>query len=106
MNELKKHVFANTVDRVMLKKLVRKLFPKCRCREIHERVKEFSQVKNCSKFKLFSLRHYPPAMSVTINKDVNLSQIVLTEKPAARNIIKILLSKKETNLVVILRVLV
>ena len=54
MNELKKHVFANTVDRVVLKKLVRKLFPRCRCREIHERVKEFSQVKNCSKFKLFS----------------------------------------------------
>ena len=45
MNELKKHVFANTVDRVVLKKLVRRLFPRCRCREIHERIKENSQVQ-------------------------------------------------------------
>ena len=52
------------------------------------------------KIKFFSLTHYPPAMSVTINKAVNLSQVVLKEKPAARNIIKILLSKTDMDLVV------
>ncbi len=39
MNELRKHVFANTVDRVIIKRLVRKLFPRCRCRDVRSRLR-------------------------------------------------------------------
>ncbi|XP_060604089.1 ATP-dependent DNA helicase Q4-like [Ruditapes philippinarum] len=35
--ELRRHTYANTVDYRTLKKLVQKVFPSCRCRDVHER---------------------------------------------------------------------
>lgn len=36
MCELRRHVYANTVDRPTIKKLVRRTFPRCECRKLHE----------------------------------------------------------------------
>lgn len=36
MYELKRHIHANTVDRVVVKKLVNKLFTRCQCRKLHD----------------------------------------------------------------------
>ncbi|ESO89742.1 hypothetical protein LOTGIDRAFT_124753, partial [Lottia gigantea] len=40
LNELRRHTHGNTVDRFTLRKLLQKVFKKCRCREVHEK---FSQ---------------------------------------------------------------
>ncbi|XP_068721957.1 ATP-dependent DNA helicase Q4-like isoform X2 [Montipora capricornis] len=36
MCELRRHVYANTVDRSTIKKLVRRAFPRCECKKFHE----------------------------------------------------------------------
>ncbi|KAL5020858.1 hypothetical protein ScPMuIL_000013 [Solemya velum] len=38
--ELKRHIHANTVDYRILKKLVQKVFPPCRCKDVHNKHKE------------------------------------------------------------------
>ncbi|XP_078086752.1 ATP-dependent DNA helicase Q4 [Mustelus asterias] len=37
MNELRRHIYADTVDYYTIKKLVQKVFPPCKCREIHQK---------------------------------------------------------------------
>ena len=37
MNELKRHIYSNTVDRSAVKKLLREVFLPCRCREAHQK---------------------------------------------------------------------
>lgn len=37
MNELKRHIYSNTVDRSAIKKLLRDVFLPCRCREAQQR---------------------------------------------------------------------
>uniref|UniRef100_UPI00398F59C0 ATP-dependent DNA helicase Q4 isoform X2 n=1 Tax=Pristiophorus japonicus TaxID=55135 RepID=UPI00398F59C0 len=37
MNELRRHIYADTVDYYTVKKLVQKVFPPCKCREIHQK---------------------------------------------------------------------
>ena len=44
MCELRRHVYANTVDRSSLKKLVQRTFPRCNCRELQRQQKERQQV--------------------------------------------------------------
>ena len=44
MYELKRHIYSNTVDRVTIKRLVRQVFPPCRCRELAEKYNQASQV--------------------------------------------------------------
>lgn len=36
MYELKRHIHANTVDRVVVKKLVNRLFPRCQCKKLRQ----------------------------------------------------------------------
>lgn len=36
MCELRRHVFANTVDRSAVKKLVKRVFPRCECKKLHQ----------------------------------------------------------------------
>ena len=36
MNELKRHIYSNTIDRSGIKKLMRDVFPPCRCREAQQ----------------------------------------------------------------------
>ena len=37
MCELRRHVYANTVDRSAIKKLVKRAFPRCECKKLHEK---------------------------------------------------------------------
>uniref|UniRef100_A0A4W3GC95 DNA 3'-5' helicase n=1 Tax=Callorhinchus milii TaxID=7868 RepID=A0A4W3GC95_CALMI len=37
MNELRRHIYADTVDYFTVKKLVQNAFPPCKCREIHQK---------------------------------------------------------------------
>ena len=39
MCELRRHVYANTVDRSAIKKLVRRTFPRCECKKLHEQIR-------------------------------------------------------------------
>ncbi|XP_069477918.1 ATP-dependent DNA helicase Q4 [Ambystoma mexicanum] len=39
LNELRRHIYGDTVDYFSIKKLVQKVFPKCRCREIHQKTR-------------------------------------------------------------------
>uniref|UniRef100_A0A8K9X7R7 DNA 3'-5' helicase n=1 Tax=Oncorhynchus mykiss TaxID=8022 RepID=A0A8K9X7R7_ONCMY len=36
LHELRRHIYANTVDYYTVKKIVQKVFPPCRCRQIHQ----------------------------------------------------------------------
>lgn len=36
MCELRRHVYANTVDRSTIKRLVRRAFPRCECKKLHQ----------------------------------------------------------------------
>lgn len=38
MSELRRHVYANTVDRSAIKKLVKRAFPRCECKKLHEQL--------------------------------------------------------------------
>lgn len=40
MQELKRHIHGNTVDRVVVKKLINKLFPRCQCKKLHQQQQE------------------------------------------------------------------
>ena len=44
MHELKRHIYANTVDRFVVKKLVRRVFPRCLCLEAEQRRRQLSKV--------------------------------------------------------------
>ncbi|OCT93506.1 hypothetical protein XELAEV_18011184mg [Xenopus laevis] len=35
MDELRRHIYTDSVDYIAVKKLVRKVFPKCKCRDLH-----------------------------------------------------------------------
>ena len=39
MCELRRHVYANTVDRSAIKKLVKRAFPRCECKKLHEQLR-------------------------------------------------------------------
>ena len=39
MCELRRHVYANTVDRSAIKKLVKRTFPRCECKKLHEQLR-------------------------------------------------------------------
>ncbi|XP_064610568.1 ATP-dependent DNA helicase Q4-like [Liolophura sinensis] len=41
--ELRRHTFGNTIDRFTIKKLLERVFHKCRCKEIQERANQFAE---------------------------------------------------------------
>uniref|UniRef100_A0A8C8SQ83 DNA 3'-5' helicase n=1 Tax=Pelusios castaneus TaxID=367368 RepID=A0A8C8SQ83_9SAUR len=43
LQELRRHIYADTVDFFTIKKLVQKVFPRCRCRELHRRQQDLSR---------------------------------------------------------------
>uniref|UniRef100_A0A670I6I2 DNA 3'-5' helicase n=1 Tax=Podarcis muralis TaxID=64176 RepID=A0A670I6I2_PODMU len=43
LHELRRHIYADTVDFFTVKRLVRKVFPSCKCRELHEKQQELSK---------------------------------------------------------------
>jgi len=43
MCELRRHVYANTVDRSAIKKLVKRAFPRCECKKLHEQLRSTSR---------------------------------------------------------------
>ena len=46
MCELRRHVYANTVDRSTIKKLVRRTFPRCECKKLHEEQEQRNAHRN------------------------------------------------------------
>nr|XP_032818567.1 ATP-dependent DNA helicase Q4 [Petromyzon marinus]XP_032818568.1 ATP-dependent DNA helicase Q4 [Petromyzon marinus] len=52
LQELRRHIYANTIDRITVKKLLQKVFPACKCRELHlcrqrlETEEEFGYVRD------------------------------------------------------------
>uniref|UniRef100_A0A8D0HR98 DNA 3'-5' helicase n=1 Tax=Sphenodon punctatus TaxID=8508 RepID=A0A8D0HR98_SPHPU len=45
LHELRRHIYGDTVDFVTVKKLVQKVFPPCRCLELHQKQQEVNRVK-------------------------------------------------------------
>ncbi|XP_042319225.1 ATP-dependent DNA helicase Q4 isoform X2 [Sceloporus undulatus] len=43
LHELRKHIYADTVDFFTVKRLVQKVFPRCKCRELHQKQQELSK---------------------------------------------------------------
>ena len=46
MCELRRHVYANTVDRSTIKKLIRRTFPRCDCKKLHEQQEQRNAHRN------------------------------------------------------------
>uniref|UniRef100_A0A8C7PRQ0 DNA 3'-5' helicase n=1 Tax=Oncorhynchus mykiss TaxID=8022 RepID=A0A8C7PRQ0_ONCMY len=44
LHELRRHIYANTVDYYTVKKIVQKVFPPCRCRQIHQNQQDLARV--------------------------------------------------------------
>ncbi|XP_076866047.1 ATP-dependent DNA helicase Q4 isoform X2 [Brachyhypopomus gauderio] len=44
LHELRRHIYADTVDYYTIKRLVQKVFPPCKCRQIHQRRQHLAQV--------------------------------------------------------------
>ncbi|XP_028820256.1 ATP-dependent DNA helicase Q4 isoform X2 [Denticeps clupeoides] len=45
LHELRRHIYTDTVDYFTVKKLVQKVFPSCKCRQIHQKHQEMSSTK-------------------------------------------------------------
>ncbi|XP_063041795.1 ATP-dependent DNA helicase Q4 [Engraulis encrasicolus] len=43
LHELRRHIYSDTVDYITVKKLVQKVFPSCKCRQIHEKHQEMAK---------------------------------------------------------------
>lgn len=54
LHELRRHIYADTVDYYTVKKLVQRVFPPCKCRQIHQKRQELVQVTFQMKTKLIS----------------------------------------------------
>uniref|UniRef100_A0A8C7G7H8 DNA 3'-5' helicase n=1 Tax=Oncorhynchus kisutch TaxID=8019 RepID=A0A8C7G7H8_ONCKI len=44
LHELRRHIYADTVDYYTVKKIVQKVFPPCRCRQIHQNQQDLARV--------------------------------------------------------------
>lgn len=66
MCELRRHVHANTVDRSTIKKLVRRAFPRCECKKLHEEEQQrFAKTSNHD-----DLSHYEDPCDDTIDDNL------------------------------------
>ncbi|XP_041759672.1 ATP-dependent DNA helicase Q4 [Coregonus clupeaformis] len=45
LHELRKHIYADTVDHYTVKKLVQKVFPPCKCRQIHQKQQDLARAQ-------------------------------------------------------------
>nr|XP_008120225.1 PREDICTED: ATP-dependent DNA helicase Q4 [Anolis carolinensis] len=43
LHELRRHIYADTVDFFTVKRLVQKVFPRCKCRELHQKQQQLSK---------------------------------------------------------------
>ncbi|KAL2080063.1 hypothetical protein ACEWY4_023856 [Coilia grayii] len=43
LHELRRHIYSDTVDYITVKKLVQKVFPSCKCRQIHQKHQEMAK---------------------------------------------------------------
>ncbi|CAB1350800.1 unnamed protein product, partial [Coregonus sp. 'balchen'] len=43
LHELRRHIYADTVDHYTVKKLVQKVFPPCKCRQIHQKQQDLAR---------------------------------------------------------------
>ncbi|XP_061521256.1 ATP-dependent DNA helicase Q4 isoform X2 [Phycodurus eques] len=47
LHELRRHIYSDTVDYYTVKRLVRKVFPPCKCKQIHQKQQELIQEDVC-----------------------------------------------------------
>uniref|UniRef100_A0A4W5MVI0 DNA 3'-5' helicase n=1 Tax=Hucho hucho TaxID=62062 RepID=A0A4W5MVI0_9TELE len=47
LHELRRHIYAYTVDYYTVKKLVQKVFPPCKCRQIHQKQQDLARLPTC-----------------------------------------------------------
>ncbi|XP_041739473.2 ATP-dependent DNA helicase Q4 [Coregonus clupeaformis] len=45
LHELRRHIYADTVDHYTVKKLVQKVFPPCKCRQIHQKQQDLARAQ-------------------------------------------------------------
>ncbi|XP_015283440.1 PREDICTED: ATP-dependent DNA helicase Q4 [Gekko japonicus] len=43
LHELRRHIYADTVDYLAVKRLVQKVFPRCKCRDLHQKQRELNK---------------------------------------------------------------
>ncbi|XP_055076482.2 ATP-dependent DNA helicase Q4 [Misgurnus anguillicaudatus] len=55
LHELRRHIYADTVDYYTVKKLVQKVFPPCKCRQIHQKHHNLTQVAEVSDSELLEM---------------------------------------------------
>ncbi|XP_016348107.1 ATP-dependent DNA helicase Q4 [Sinocyclocheilus anshuiensis] len=55
LHELRRHIYADTVDFYTVKKLVQKVFPPCKCRQIQQKRQDFAQAAEVSDSELLEM---------------------------------------------------
>ncbi|KAJ7338228.1 hypothetical protein JRQ81_010938 [Phrynocephalus forsythii] len=55
LHELRRHIYADTVDFFAVKRLVQKVFPPCKCRELHRKQQELHQGSEVNDADMLSL---------------------------------------------------
>ncbi|XP_016120183.1 ATP-dependent DNA helicase Q4-like, partial [Sinocyclocheilus grahami] len=55
LHELRRHIYADTVDFYTVKKLVQKVFPPCKCRQIQQKQQDFAQAAEVSDSELLEM---------------------------------------------------
>ncbi|CAJ1083398.1 ATP-dependent DNA helicase Q4 [Xyrichtys novacula] len=74
LHELRRHIYADTVDYYTVKKLVQKVFPPCKCKQIHQRQNEL--VKDIEDSELLEL------MDIC-DQDTSMNSLEHAEMPAS-----------------------
>lgn len=83
MCELRRHVYANTVDRSTIKKLVRRAFPRCECKKLHQQQQE----RNASRYNEDELLDIEDACEdmMDSNLEAELQAVELQYQKAVEN---------------------
>ncbi|KAK2887575.1 hypothetical protein Q8A67_015803 [Cirrhinus molitorella] len=76
LHELRRHIYADTVDYYTVKKLVQKVFPPCKCRQIQQKQQDLAQAAEVSDSELLEME---------VCEDTDPHQQQLTETAASTN---------------------
>uniref|UniRef100_A0A9J8BLN0 ATP-dependent DNA helicase Q4 n=1 Tax=Cyprinus carpio carpio TaxID=630221 RepID=A0A9J8BLN0_CYPCA len=74
LHELRRHIYADTVDFYTVKKLVQKVFPSCKCRQIQQKQQDLAQAAEVSDSELLE-------MEFCENTDPHQQQLTETVTP-------------------------
>lgn len=68
LHELRRHIYADTVDYFAVKRLIQKVFPPCKCKQIHQKQQELYTVTACLSEGVFCVFHVKMHDIFTISK--------------------------------------